>query len=789
MDIYERNIDDIITVELSEVNTDNILNIFLNMPNRTIYVTDNGKVEGIITFGDYKRNCSNGRMLFSKKYTAVNNGNEKDAFTILEQKEKIHSVPVLNEHNYIVKEYYKESRREDGSFLGMIDSICRYAIVIKKEYEKVIILTGALRQNEKVAISKLQQKYIDKILICEGIGFEELQSYSSNKIFVYDYDQEMYWYRKGFYDECKIECLLIDGWREDGITLKDRVNHVFELSALYKKIAIVDIDNDVWMIEKRPDNVVCVLSAKDIVFDKKRKIYVYKRKIENFQNLEAVFIPMCPLESAVIDVGNRMLPIISDWYIKVNLYAIRSDWDIVFNIIPQLEENGIKVLAIGNPDYEMESLDGDIEDLLKGRVNTNDMFEYIYKDVEYRKKLSEEYRDLVYGYRKGYIQRYDKKGRYYNCILGERFTCGNPKEYEHIIYLFGCCIVFGTYVEDRYTIGSCLRKRIENNYMIKNMGNEATGTNYTMRNTIFQTGDRAIVFLYSREVCDYLNKKKMLHSILDAYKKVYRLEEYVADSLVHCGNVIMENIAHMLYCICNSEHMFDESSRIDEQNDIVDFRYFKKETIIIPGGLRKWLDKVKINRVGGGTAGAIVMNCNPFTKGHRYLIEESIKLVDILYIFLVEENKSYFDFKDRLNMIKIGTADLENVIVIPSGNYIISSVTLPGYFSKEDKPDIKFDATEDLEIFAEIIAKEFAIRVRFAGEEPIDEFTNCYNEYMRQILPKYGIEFYEIPRMQCDGKVISASRVRRHIEDGTFEKIRELVMPEVYDYLQKICIN
>ena len=182
--------------------------------------------------------------------------------------------------------------------------------------------------------------------------------------------------------------------------------------------------------------------------------------------------------------------------------------------------------------------------------------------------------------------------------MGERFTCGNPKEYEHIIYLFGCCIVFGTYVEDRYTIGSCLRKRIENNYMIKNMGNEATGTNYTMRNTIFQTGDRAIVFLYSREVCDYLNKKKMLHSILDAYKKVYRLEEYVADSLVHCGNVIMENIAHMLYCICNSEHIFDESSRIDEQNDIVDFRYFKEETII-PGGLRKWLDKVKINRVGG----------------------------------------------------------------------------------------------------------------------------------------------------------------------------------------------
>lgn len=783
MDIYERNIDDIITVELSEVNTDNILNIFLNMPNCTIYVTDNGKVEGIITFGDYKRNCSNGCMLFSKKYTAVNNENEKDAFTILEQKEKIHSVPVLNEHNYIVKEYYKESRREDGSFLGMIDSICRYAIVIKKEYEKVIILTGALRQNEKVAISKLQQKYIDKILICEGIGFEELQSYSSNKIFVYDYDQEMYWYRKGFYDECKIECLLIDGWREDGITLEDRVNHVFELSTLYKKIAIVDIDNDVWMIEKRPDNVVCVLSAKDMVFDKKRKIYVYKRKIENFQNLEAVFIPMCPLESAVINVGNRILPIISDWYIKVQLYSIKSDWDIVYNIVPRLEENGIKALMINNPDYEIDALPDNIVNIMKKRIGLNDIFEFLYEDGEYKNQLSKEYKSLAYEYRNGYMQRMNKTGRYYNCILGERFTCETPKEYKHKLYFFGYCIVFGAYVEDKYTISSYLQMKIDSDYLLRNMGNEAAETNYTMRNTIFKPGDKVIVFLYSREVCNYLGEK--VCSILSAYKNIPKLEEHIGDQLVHCDNVVTKNIADILYDLCNSRSIFENRQCIVNQEKPVDFRYSKRQ-MDIPEELQRWLKKVSKNKVAGvQKAGSIVMNCNPFTKGHRYLIEEALNQVDMLYVFLVEENKSFFDFKDRLNMIRIGTLDLKNVIIIPSGSYIISSVTLPGYFDKDDKPDVKFDATEDLEIFADIIAKEFAIHIRFAGEEPMDQFTKKYNEFMGIILPKHGIEFCEIPRKQYDGKVISASRVRQYIEDGEYEKVQDLVMPEVYEYMKK----
>ena len=177
---------------------------------------------------------------------------------------------------------------------------------------------------------------------------------------------------------------------------------------------------------------------------------------------------------------------------------------------------------------------------------------------------------------------------------------------------------------------------------------------------------------------------------------------------------------------------------------------------------------------------------NALAYGHRYLIEKALEQVDILYVFVVEEDRSFFKFKDRIAMVKAGTADLENVIVIPSGKYIISTATLPGYFEKESKPNVEFDAADDLEIFAGAIAKAFDITIRFAGEEPADEFTRRYNQFMSQILPTYGIRFCEIPRKCLDGKIISASLVRKHMQKKEYEKVKDLVMPPVYEYLKEV---
>lgn len=181
--------------------------------------------------------------------------------------------------------------------------------------------------------------------------------------------------------------------------------------------------------------------------------------------------------------------------------------------------------------------------------------------------------------------------------------------------------------------------------------------------------------------------------------------------------------------------------------------------------------------------GAIVMNCNPFTLGHRYLIEQAKLQVEHLYILAVEEDRSLFKFKDRIEMIRRGVADLLGVDVIPSGKFVISSLTFPEYFEKSEKQDETVDTTTDIEIFCTYIAPALHIKTRFVGEEPFDKVTNQYNICMKKMLPEYGIELVEIPRKVSDNTPISASLVRKLLEEKRFQDVQTLVPPTTYDYL------
>ena len=186
----------------------------------------------------------------------------------------------------------------------------------------------------------------------------------------------------------------------------------------------------------------------------------------------------------------------------------------------------------------------------------------------------------------------------------------------------------------------------------------------------------------------------------------------------------------------------------------------------------------------GKSCGAIVMNCNPFTLGHRALIEYASAHCQVLHIFVVEEDRSIFPFTDRLHLVTEGTADLSNVRVHPSGPYIISSASFPTYFLKEDESAAAVQAELDVTIFAQRIAPLLGVSVRFAGEEPLDSVTQQYNLAMQRILPAYGIRFVEIPSKQQHGEVISASRVRQLLQkSGVTEEVLAMVPPCTQAYL------
>lgn len=183
------------------------------------------------------------------------------------------------------------------------------------------------------------------------------------------------------------------------------------------------------------------------------------------------------------------------------------------------------------------------------------------------------------------------------------------------------------------------------------------------------------------------------------------------------------------------------------------------------------------------TVGAAVMNCNPFTLGHQALAEYAASNCDVLHLFVVEENRSAFPTGVRLRLVREGTAHLPNVRVHLSGHYMISSATFPTYFLKEGEDAAVLQSELDITLFARRIAPLLGVTKRFAGQEPLDPTTARYNQAMREILPQYGIEFCEIPRLGQNGQVISASRVRFLLERGSWEEALALVPESTARYL------
>lgn len=176
-----------------------------------------------------------------------------------------------------------------------------------------------------------------------------------------------------------------------------------------------------------------------------------------------------------------------------------------------------------------------------------------------------------------------------------------------------------------------------------------------------------------------------------------------------------------------------------------------------------------------GTTGALVMNCNPFTLGHRYLVETAAKECDRVVLFVVEEDASAFPFSVRLRLVREGVSDLANVSVVPGGQYVISSATFPSYFIKEASDAARACANLDATLFGKIIAPAAGISVRFVGDEPTCALTNLYNEALKTVLPAFGVRLEVIERLRQDGEAISASRVRALAASGDLEAVKRLV--------------
>lgn len=173
------------------------------------------------------------------------------------------------------------------------------------------------------------------------------------------------------------------------------------------------------------------------------------------------------------------------------------------------------------------------------------------------------------------------------------------------------------------------------------------------------------------------------------------------------------------------------------------------------------------------------MNCNPFTLGHRYLIEQAAKQVERLFVMVVREDCSLFAYAERKAMVEQGVAHLKNVTVIDGSEYAISQATFPTYFLKRLDDAADTQMLLDLDLFRRHIAPALGATVRFVGTEPTDQLTRRYNQLMHEVLA----DVREIVRLEKEGNAVSASRVRKAMEQGDMSTIRQLVPPTTLPYI------
>ncbi|MDO4974905.1 MAG: adenylyltransferase/cytidyltransferase family protein [Alphaproteobacteria bacterium] len=483
----------------------------------------------------------------------------------------------------------------------------------------------------------------------------------------------------------------------------------------------------------------------------------------------------------------------------------KKEYDLYDSTLKWLKKNGIKFYFFEAPYFaKIKNLDEfyKVKRSASDFVNRKDekqkvLFNKVFGQCNYCSNfiIKNLYKWKSYNNGK-YIKLCDSDDPELKISNGARYT-DFPKNITSnlTVYFLGPCIVLSSMSGDKHTIESFFSKNSKRKSINYGAVGKSDNAFLYIRDLTIKNDDLVVIINIYPNLLK-LALKNNNTPYFELSHLFYGPNNYgycFRDEGRHCNCTANRVIAKYIYKILKPEiEKYDETKprkyvRMDDINDPAEKAEYLKQN----PDFKKYLDsliEIKKKQDIKGNVGSIVMNCNPFTLGHRYLIETAAKQVDKLVIFVVEEDKSVYPFKDRMELVKKGVSDLKNVIVLPSGNFIISLATFPEYFVKGQKQKDKIDPSKDVSLFAKYIAPAMGIKVRFVGEEPYDTVTKQYNHTMRDFFPTFGLKFVEIKRKATDGKddFISASKARKLLEENKWEELKKYVPQTTYDYLKNL---
>lgn len=518
---------------------------------------------------------------------------------------------------------------------------------------------------------------------------------------------------------------------------------------------------------------------KDVVIIGKNKFTKYLNKIipnsilidykDYNSSYEDSYIITSSLYKARIFNGITVKKFIGDYE---NYIISKKNKEIISKTISNLKELGINTLTVKVP--KKLSSSSELEKIRSAsKINPNNKIikeEHVldlYDDINYFKKFHQDFlnRPSVYKSDDKYMF-IDYSSKYINIEKGMRVIPKRKNKYINNIYLIGPCIASGHYAEDSKTIAYYLESSLKD-YRVSCYGGFGNNWQYYVNilDSVELRKNDIVILIDEKDIFEEVNYDCTLD-----FEELHKRCSFYWDRPIHCTDKGYKCISDGIIKYINNNFVVDgtlikESTlQLDITASLIDFKDYLKK-------LKK--DKVKLD--SNSKIGSIVMNCNPFTNGHLYLIEEARRQVDYLYIFVVEEDKSYFKFEERFTMVKEVTKDMDNVKVLPSGKFIVSSLTFDEYFNKENNNDVEIDASLDIDIFGKYICDVLNIKYRFVGTEPKDKVTNQYNRQLENNLSKYGVKLIEIERLKQYNNVVSATYIRKLIKENNLEEIRKYV--------------
>jgi citrate lyase synthetase/tetratricopeptide (TPR) repeat protein len=518
---------------------------------------------------------------------------------------------------------------------------------------------------------------------------------------------------------------------------------------------------------------------------------------DNFECINTSNFSECLFINKIIDYD--------DFLVRVNNNLMKNNKNKILDAAKYyVENNGGKFLYISvdslddinnRNDLENEILTLDLKNKSNWDYDTSpNHIKHIYKD--HINKRSDYIRDVFIGNRTFFkatrVLISDLESEIVNVNNGLRHTTDRPEIDCNKLILVGSSTLYGKGAEDSETICSFLQRKINVsscNYKVENHsvpGNPLAVSVNNLLQTKISEGDLVVIFGYEK-----INNKGLnsFHCELSQAKREGRLFIDRFHFSPYGNQVISEYLYSLI--IDNQTKCF-KASLTDSKPlfglncvELVKYMVYKKSSSFCETEeMKDYLGEINNFRVKNvSNIGSVAVNCNPMTLGHLHLLEYAASKVEHLYVFVIEEDLSFFSFDVRFKLVKEGLAHIDSVTVLRGGKFICTELTYPEYFSKDDNNAVIADASMEAWYFAEFIAKALNISKIFLGDEPNCKITNQYNLKMQEILPDYGVSVNIIPRICIDDDVVSASAVRRLLEVSDFNAIKKIVPECTYNYL------